>query len=299
LMSPNRPREAWEIMRPGSIDGRRPEPSDVESYPAELDWLSCSFEGLDEHEAERALGGFLYCLSELADYLADNISFGELFRAKQEELEKVFGGLNELSRATRESRYFLQVDPVRLAFESEAEHVTLEETVCDDQKRMIQGESHSEIMAIKIRWRFTDSEIVTAIKRFLRAYRPRGPLHAARQRKKGSRRESVQSALDSLSAMRLASYLPKTPPPPTLGTLAAWQSGASIELNQSAIDVFEAAPLGGRGQHIAESNFDTLISQAVKDFKKLFPFGEDAANAVTFKDRVMMKSKQVSPQDKT
>jgi hypothetical protein len=35
LMNPKRPRESWEIMRPGSIDGRRPEPGEIESYPAE------------------------------------------------------------------------------------------------------------------------------------------------------------------------------------------------------------------------------------------------------------------------
>ena len=76
----------------------------------QANWLPCSFEGLDEHEAERALGGFLYCLRDLADYLADNISFGELFRTKRDELEKAFGGLDELARVKREFRYFLPVD---------------------------------------------------------------------------------------------------------------------------------------------------------------------------------------------
>src|SRR5438874_2170885 len=54
LMNPKRTREPWEIVRPGSIDGRRPEPGEIESYPAEALWLPCSFDGLDEHEAERA-----------------------------------------------------------------------------------------------------------------------------------------------------------------------------------------------------------------------------------------------------
>jgi hypothetical protein len=34
LMNPKRAREAWEIMRPGSIDGKKPEPGEIESYPA-------------------------------------------------------------------------------------------------------------------------------------------------------------------------------------------------------------------------------------------------------------------------
>jgi hypothetical protein len=60
LMNPKRLRKDWEIMRPGSIDGRKPAPGEIESYPAQATWLPCSFEGLDEHEAERALGGFLH-----------------------------------------------------------------------------------------------------------------------------------------------------------------------------------------------------------------------------------------------
>ena len=87
LMNPKRPRKAWEIARPGLIDGRRPEPGEIDSYPAEANWLPCSFENLDEHDAERALGGFLYSLAELAYYLADNVSFADLFRDVRDELE--------------------------------------------------------------------------------------------------------------------------------------------------------------------------------------------------------------------
>jgi hypothetical protein len=187
LMNPKRPREAWEVMRPALIDGRRPEPGEIESYPAQATWLPCSFEGLDEHEAERVLGGFLYCLSDLADYLADNISFGELFRTKRDDLEKAFGGLNELARVKRESRYFLPVDDaVEIAAQSEAERATVEETVSDGEKRIIRGESCSEVVAILIRWRFTDSEIVTALKRFLHAHRPRSEAYKARQGKRAA-----------------------------------------------------------------------------------------------------------------
>jgi hypothetical protein len=299
-MNPKRPRNDWEIMRPGSIDGRKPEPGEIESYPAAATWLPCSFEGLDEHEVERALGGFFYCLCDLADHLADNISFGELFRTRREELENTFGGVNELARLNREFRYFFPVDDaVEIAAQSEAERATIEETVSDDEKRIIRGESCSEVFAILIRWRFTDSEIVAALKRFLHAHRPRSEAYKARQRKKGSRRNSVQSALDCLSAMRLASYLPKTSPLPTPGALSVWLSGASPELKESAIDVFDRVRLGGRDKPMAESNFDALIIEGRKAFKKSFPFEEDASNAPTLAERVMMKSERISSQDKT
>jgi len=90
LMNPKRRRNDWEIMRPALIDGRMPEPGEIDSYPAEVNWLPCWFEDLNERDAERALDGFLYCLSDLADYLANNVSFGKLFCTKREELEKAF-----------------------------------------------------------------------------------------------------------------------------------------------------------------------------------------------------------------
>jgi hypothetical protein len=300
LMNPKRPRKAWEIELPGMIDGKTPTADEIASYPAQAFWMSCSFKGLEIHHAERALGGSLYCLCDLADYLADNISFGELFRTKREDLEKAFGGLDELERVKTEFRCFLPYeDAVQMATRSGAEQATVLESVSDDKERIICGEACSEVIAVRIHWRFTDSEIVTALKRFLDAHRPRSEAYKARQRKKGSRRNSVQSALDCLSAMRLASYLPKTIPPPTPGKFAAWQSGASPELKQSAIEVFDRVRLGGRGKPMAESNFDALIIEGRKAFTKSFPFEEDASNAPTLTERVMMKSERISSQDKT
>jgi hypothetical protein len=295
LMDPKRTREKWEMVRPAMVNGKRPD----KNNPAPATPLPCSFEDLDEHEAERALGGFLYCLCDLADYLADDISFGQLFRTKRDELEKAFGGLDKLSRVKTEFRYFLPVDDaVEMATRSEVEQATVLETVSNHEKRIICGESCSEVIAVQIHWRFTDSEVAATIKKLLRALRPRNEAYKARHRKKGSRRDSIQSALDCLSAMRLASYLPKTVPPPTQGALAAWQSGASVEFKQSAIEVFNAVRLGGRGHHLAESNFDNLVAEAGKLFKKSFPFGEDAANAPTLAERVILKSERISSQDK-
>jgi len=163
LMDPKRPRKDWEIARPALINGRRPEPDEINSYPAEATWLPCSFESLDEHDAERVLGGFLYCLCDLVDYLAENISFGALFRSKRDQLEKAFGGLDKLSRVKSEFRYFLPiVDAAKVATRSEVEHATTAEIIFDDEKRLIYGEAYSEVIAIGIPWRCTDRDAIWA-----------------------------------------------------------------------------------------------------------------------------------------
>ena len=171
LMNPKRPREDWE--EPGL--------------------LPYCFENLNERYAARALRGYLYCLCDLADYLAGNISFGELFQTKRDELEKAFGGLNALARAKRENRYFLPiVDAVEVAADWEVQDATVEKTVFDDEKRIILGEACSEVIAIRIHWRCANPEIAAALKKLVRTYRPQNEAYKPRQRKKGSRRDSVR-----------------------------------------------------------------------------------------------------------
>ena len=97
--------------------------------------------------------------------------------------------------------------------------------------------------------------------------------------------------------MRLASHFQKNPPVDVGGT-CCFLSGDSIKFPPSAIALFNEIRLGGRGQAVVESNFDALIIEARKVFKESFPFGEDAANAPTLAERIMMKSERVSSQDK-
>ena len=97
--------------------------------------------------------------------------------------------------------------------------------------------------------------------------------------------------------MRLASHFQKNPPGDPRA-LAAFLSGDSIKFPPSAIALFNEIRLGGRGKDVVESNFDALIIEARKVFKESFPFGEDAANAPTLAERIMMKSERVSSQDK-
>jgi hypothetical protein len=164
-----------------------------------------SFDGLNEHAAERALHGFLYCLRDLADYLADNITFTELFRTKRHELERAFGGLNDLARVKREFRYFLPViDAVRVATQSEAERRTVAKTISDEQKRIILGEAGCEIIAIQIRWGgSTNREIGEAMKRFAEAYRPRDEYCKEPARHGQRPKDVILSRLKALSVMRI------------------------------------------------------------------------------------------------
>jgi hypothetical protein len=165
LMSPNRPHEIWEIERPACIDGRRPEPGEIDSYPPEALWSPSSFEDLNERDAEHALGGFLYCLVDLADYLADNTSFGNLLRTKGDELKKTFGGfgLNELKRVKgRFGSFFPVPEPVEWGDA---------QTATDDWDQRIIEKGGSEDLVLRINSNFTDSEIREAMKRFACAHR--------------------------------------------------------------------------------------------------------------------------------
>ncbi len=274
LMNPRRPRHSWE----------------------EPDVLPFSFENLHEDVAAGALDGFLYCLCDLADHLAQNISFGELFRVQRDELENAFGGLDDLSRVKRPFRYFLPVvDAVELAETSEVQHATTKETILDDEKRIICGEACSEVIAMQFHWRCGKSEMFLALKDFVETHRPRKDGYKPRQRKRGSRRDSAGNALNCLSAMRLASYAPKQHAA-NREALRSYVSGDhQIDAKKCAIDLFRLVRLGGGSAEIAESNFDGLVAQARKLFSENFPFGEQAANARMLAQRVMMKSERISP----
>jgi hypothetical protein len=293
FMNPKRPRETWEMVRPALISGKRPDPNDpfAQAMP-----IPCSFQNLDERRAERALGGFLYALAELSDYLADNISFHELFRSKRDELEKAFGGLDKLSRVKRERRYFYPIiSPAHVATASKAEDATVREVLGDtnsERTRIILSESRSEVIAFEIRWLFTDSEIAKAVAKILRSIRPKSCKPIPRRKR---RQESPQSALDALSAMRLASYVRKTSAASDR-ELASFLSGElrGTKFEPSAIGLFEIVRLGGRGKRIAESNFDALIVKARDLFRLTYPFGEDAENAPTLAERIMTKPKRDS-----
>jgi hypothetical protein len=330
-MNPKRPREEWELVAPGSIDGKDPEPG------GEAERLDCQFEGLTEFEAERALPDLLHCLAELADHLAANVSFGELFHTKQDELRKAFGGLDKPSPEARRFRHFVPADPVRMATPSEAADATTAKTLSDEkkriarayigaesdkgdargrvtatvesyrkmrdaalrgevppelaqaapgieaattqpadtsattpgpqarsadpevlEKRIILGGLCSEVIAIRISWLFTDSEIALGIKKLARAHRPQ--VCKARRGKGRGREDSLLAVLDNLSAMRLIRWRP-------IG---------------DAIALFEKARLNARGGKPEQRKVRDQKDEAERDFLRKFPFGDEAANHGTF-----------------
>jgi hypothetical protein len=200
LMDPKRRRRGWEMVRPANVNGKPPDPSEplARAMP-----FPCSFRGLDQHAAERALGGFLYCLQSLAGYLAKNISFAELFESKRDELEKAFGGLDKLARVRREHRYFLPVgEAVRVATRSQIEDITTAKTLLDEKERILLG--GSEVIAVQFDWgNFTDRDFGLAMRKFAKDHRPRNAACKEPQRKGQRPLEVIQSDLKALAAMRI------------------------------------------------------------------------------------------------
>ena len=277
LMNRKRPREAWEIVQPGSLNGRRPRPGEIDSHPAEVNWLPCSFGGLDQHAAERALGGFLYCLCDLADYLADNISFGELFLTKRDELEKAFGGLDKLARVRSEFRFFLPVvDAVGVARRSEIEDITVAETLFDEGKRIVLGEACSEVIAIRIRWcGFTKKEIGGGLKEI--AWRHR-PSHCKEPKRKGQRPKDVILAhLKALSVMRIWKLHQRNPWKRL--KLVAENCGYEGCVRES--EEYEWRRTGGYGDqpmsNAAQVEMSDARARALSFFQSIFP-GETPSN---------------------
>ena len=255
------------------------------------DLLPFLFEDLHESHAAGTLNGFLYSLRDLADHLACNISFGELFRERRDELEQAFGGLDELSRVKKPSRYFEPlIHAVEVAPSSELHDATTKETILKDEKRIIDGAACSETIAMQFHWRCGKSEMLAALKNFIETNRPKAERYKARQRKTASRRNSVENTLNCLSAMRLASYAPKQCAA-NREALRSYLSGHDqIDAKKSAIDLFTLVRLGVRSNEIAESNFDGFIAEARDLFKNTFPFREQAANSCTLARRIILKS---------
>jgi hypothetical protein len=248
LMNPQRKREPFETTTAPDGSGEQIR-------------LPCSFGDLDEKDAEKTLRGWLYCLADLSDYLANNISFGKLFCTKRDELEKAFGGLDRLARVQRAHRYFRAVDAVTLAWEAEAEQATVWESLVDGQRQRTIRSDGSEVIALRIRWGdHTDGQIGTAMERFAQKNRPKNDSCRQPQRKGRGREDILLSALDNLSAMRLIRWHP-------IG---------------EAIHLFGSVRLNARGGALERRKVRDQKAEAESDFRRDFPFGEDPANCGTF-----------------
>ena len=117
-------------------------------------------------------------------------------------------------------------------------------------------------VTVRMRLSFSDEEIGEAAKGLAEKLRSSGGKKPTRQGK--GKLNSIESLLDALSAMRLASHAGK----------------------REAIRKFSEIQLGriGRlgGANIDRRNFNRLAKKGREHFGFLFPFGEPAANAVEF-----------------
>jgi hypothetical protein len=280
LMDPKRHREQWETSL---------------SLPS-------SFRGLDQAEAEAVLGGWLYCLSDLAGYLNANVSFADLFRTKRHELEKAFGGLDRQIRTKdgeplpllwnvqHAHRNFLRVPPIMFGSESERRLATVGQSVTKSERVIL--DKGAEIVTIKIRWgQFTDKEIGEAMRDFADKWRPNDAACVEPDRRKEAiRRTQLLSWLDALSAMRLASHYPKSSPSKSLRDLGGCHENA-IECF-SRVRLSRVASANRKSpQDVSETHFSTQTAQARSVFAETFlflrsfPQSRQPENAATWSQR--------------
>jgi hypothetical protein len=285
-MDPKRERDEWET---------------ISALP-----LPSSFRGLDQERVEEALGGWLCCLADLAPYLNQNVSFAHLYRTKRPELEKVFGGLDKQVRTDggeplpllwnvkNAHRFLMRVPPILFGSESERHLATVQQSAMAGERVMVPtgSDTWAELVTLKVRWgQFTDNEIVAAMKTFVAKWRPTDARCKTPNRQKDAiRRDRLLSWLDALSAMRLASYYPKSSPSSSLGSL--------VGRNENAVECFSRVRLsriksGKRKspEDVSENHFSTQAVEAQRvfggtfSFLNHFPLSGQPENARTLTER--------------
>ena len=119
------------------------------------------------------------------------------------------------------------------------------------------------------------------------ADRLRGDAVPEPERRGKGKRGEVLSLLDALSAMRLASWYPKSRP------VGVRKSKGQIA-SRTAVERFVEIRLGriepGKARRkltgeLSEANFDRYARRGRKEFQSMFPFGESAANARSWAQR--------------
>jgi hypothetical protein len=150
------------------------------------------FEGLCEYDAHRVLGGWFKWLASLADDLAENISFEELFTERSDKLAQAFRSLS--------SREFLQAE-VELVeeiprFSTLGAPITLlgtpeHERVCYDG---------SELIAFRVPWGVLTHK---AIGEQIERYRPASPTCKEPMGRGKKPQTMFRAYLKDLSVMRI------------------------------------------------------------------------------------------------
>ena len=259
---------------------RQAEQSQKQSRPFHsLQFLSLSFEGLRYRDALLHLGGWFGWLRNFTNELADNMSFTDLNQKRVNE------SLDTLPR------YFHAPRAVELAFPGLNESLVEPRLLWPWQAPDVHHRNieNDVIITFRIRLRdFTNKEIGKAMEEWARILR--SPAEKEPTRKGTGKRDSPRSWLSALSAMRLASYHPKTSP----SELVRRRKKTSARGTGTALSIFEDVRLGSiqpgstkRKIHgaLSQNELDRYAAQARRHFEDMFPFDEPAANSVTWAER--------------
>jgi hypothetical protein len=187
---------------------RKREPFEIETRPRTGTQLRllCSFQGLREEDAARTLGsGALRWLSRFADELADNQTFAQLLRTRENEMKGFIPKLRlrfPLKPMELATPSFLDYGPPPWPWRPWRNVWVLGEAgaqVFPDRKIEDDG---SEKIAITVRWRdFTNSKIAEEMKKL--AARNRPPSEPQPNRKGQRPEETIRADLKALSVMRI------------------------------------------------------------------------------------------------
>ena len=123
------------------------------------------------------------------------------------------------------------------------------------------------------------------MEKFAHTHRPRNEICKEPQRKGRGKQISVRSALDALSAMRLASYYQKLPHLPGEPRLRRQGHRLVPSGQRDPVGLFSEIRLGHTAQVAEQTYFDSLTASARRLFLERFPFGETAENAPTLAQR--------------
>jgi hypothetical protein len=242
-----------------------------------LEFLGLSFAGLRYRDALHELGGWFGWLRRFSHELADNVSFAELDPVRLRESLEVL------------PRYFLGRRAV--GFPIGRGEAVLPRVRLPREIRLGSRDVWVQEMAIEIRLgEFTNEEIgkeMAALAELLR-----GDAVAEPQRRGKGKESETLSLLDALSAMRLASHYPKTLPLPSV--LPRREKRNRPQGEGTAVSLFNEVRLGAIAPgsarrkilgEVGHNEFDRYAARGRKQFRVMFPFGESAANALSWAQR--------------
>lgn len=255
----------------------------------------CSFEGLQEEIACHALGAGFRWLTHFGYQLAENMSFSTLLETEHDEVGRSLAKLHF-------PRCAVQVgipspgdygpppwpwqpwswDLVELPVGAKSSRLPWR--LPDRPGPKADG---SEKFAIEIAWPyFTDKEIGEEMRKFAHAHRPRNETCKEPTRRGHRPHNEIRSALDALSAMRLASHYPKTMPLKRGEWLAQGVDTAVSRFDKIRLG---RIPPGSTKRKItgelSHNEFDRYAARARRLFAQRFPFGEKAANEISWTQR--------------